>query len=269
MWDGKKYVAYSPEDDDHIIQPYEAFFVQKPAGVESVNFAASARMTKIQSGKAKQAAKQRRMARKPNPDRQLVNLTIEGNGAEDKTRVVFNPNRSLDYEIGCDAAKFMADGVPQIYSVDAKQVKYAINERPAAGGSVTLGYSVPAAGTYTIAPAAGRLRCDPARQSAGHNPQLCRWRIYVCVGSRNVWQPLLAIRMSDATGVSVIRTGSVTVATKKGAIIIKGNNAGTGIHIATTSGIEKAAMAGNGRVDLQSGVYVVSVGSDAVKVVVK
>ena len=56
----------------------------------------------------------------------------------------------MDYETTCDAAKFSTAGVPQLYTIDSRAVKYAINERPVAEGIVTMGYTVPVQGNYTL-----------------------------------------------------------------------------------------------------------------------
>ena len=62
--------------------------------------------------------------------------------------MVFNENTKKDYELECDAAKFMSsEQVPQLFSVYAK-TRYAINERPK--GEVMLGYTAPVAGSYTL-----------------------------------------------------------------------------------------------------------------------
>ena len=57
----------------------------------------------------------------------------------------------MDYEVNCDASKFMeADTpVPQIYTIE-NGVQMAINERPAADGIIKIGMLLPADGTYTI-----------------------------------------------------------------------------------------------------------------------
>lgn len=39
-------------------------------------------------------------------NRQVVNLLLAGEKASDRTRVVFNEEASMEYEIGLDAAKF-------------------------------------------------------------------------------------------------------------------------------------------------------------------
>ncbi|MBR2459302.1 MAG: leucine-rich repeat domain-containing protein [Bacteroidaceae bacterium] len=151
VWDGSKYIAIRPGDDDYQLAPFEAFFVQKPDGKDKVNYKSDKQMTRRQASEAAEAASARRSRQAIDPNRLLVNVTL-GNGKDtDRTRVVFNNDAAMEYETACDAAKFSTQGVPQIYTLDAKAVKYAINERPAAQGSVSLGYSVSAKGTYTIA----------------------------------------------------------------------------------------------------------------------
>ena len=88
-----------------------------------------------------------------NSTRQLMDIQIgDGNGFADKTRIVINEAKSLDYEIGCDASKIISDDANyQIYSLDGKNVKYSINERPRDDGLVPLGIVVKNAGTVTIA----------------------------------------------------------------------------------------------------------------------
>lgn len=86
-----------------------------------------------------------------NPDRLLVNITLSDGTATDQTRVVFNDKVSMEYEMACDAAKFSTADVPQLYTMDSRAVKYAINERPVAEGIVTVGFTAPAEGIYTLA----------------------------------------------------------------------------------------------------------------------
>lgn len=95
--------------------------------------------------------------------RKLVTLTIgpsEGHDA-DRTRVVFNDEKSLGYESDCDASKFISDDATyQIYSMDESTVKYQINERPYDKGIVLLGIIVKTAGSVTIS--TSRLDCEDA-----------------------------------------------------------------------------------------------------------
>ena len=75
-----------------------------------------------------------------NSTRKIVELTIgDDNGVVDKTRIAFNEKRSLDYEAGCDASKFISNTANfQIYSI-SDDVKYSVNERPFDNGEVAIG----------------------------------------------------------------------------------------------------------------------------------
>ena len=150
VWDGEKYVAIRPGDDDYQFAPYEAFFVQKPEGEESVTFAADEQMTKTQAETDMQQKAAARRVRGIDPQRLLVNLVLADDVTEDRTRVVFNERTTHNYETACDAAKFMTAGVPQLYTIDDEGVHYAINERPKGNGVVLMGYTAPAPGYYTI-----------------------------------------------------------------------------------------------------------------------
>ena len=151
VWDGSKYIAIRPGDDDYQLAPFEAFFVQKPEGVANVDYSPERQHTYHGAQEAAAQARARRRAMPVNPDRLLVNITL-GNGTDsDQTRVVFNNEAAMGYETACDAAKFETAGVAQLYTIDSRAVKYAINERPVAEGIVTLGYTAPAEGIYTLA----------------------------------------------------------------------------------------------------------------------
>ncbi len=106
--------------------------------------------TTLKGSQEQQATGARSITRAINPDRKLVNIVLSNGEKSDRTRIVFNNKVSMEYEMECDAAKFDAAGVPQLYTLDSRAVKYAINERPVAEGVVTLGYSAPAEGTYTL-----------------------------------------------------------------------------------------------------------------------
>ena len=150
VWDGEKYVAIRPGDDDYQFAPYEAFFVQKPEGEESVTFAADGQMTKTQAETEMLQKAAARRVRGIDPQRLLVNLVLGNDVTEDRTRVVFNERQTHNYETACDAAKFMTAGVPQLYTIDDEGIRYAINERPKGNGVVLMGYTAPAPGYYTI-----------------------------------------------------------------------------------------------------------------------
>ena len=150
VWDGSKYVAMRPGDDDYHFGPYEAFFVQKPGDKENVGFNGDDKMTGKQSKEKKEKQAAARRARGVDPDRLLINITIAHNDESDRTRVVFNERQTSNYETACDAAKFSTSGVTQLYTIDSEGVHYAINERPVGNGVVAIGYTAVENGTYTI-----------------------------------------------------------------------------------------------------------------------
>ena len=150
VWDGEKYVAIRPGDDDYHFAPYEAFFVQKPEGQESIEFDGEQQMTANQSEMVLEKQSAARLARSVDAERILVNIVMGDDTTSDRTRIVFNEKQSLAYETECDATKFESAGVAQIYTIGNDNVHYAINERPADNGMVMLGYSVPVVGVFTI-----------------------------------------------------------------------------------------------------------------------
>lgn len=151
IWNGSGYEAISPVDDDYHFYPFQAFFVQKPDSMKDLVFNKDGQETKTQSETAGRNQAKKRMAATQS-DRKLINLTITDGNTTDKTRVVFNDNKDMNYEIDCDAAKFFSsENIPQLYSVDNKNVMYSINERPLANGEVSLGFIANVNGEFTIA----------------------------------------------------------------------------------------------------------------------
>lgn len=149
---GGWYEAYSPMDDEYILMPGEAFFVQNN-GQETVTFSQDGRQHSP-SVMSRNYAKAR--AKAVSADRALVNLIIQQDGEQvDRTRVVLNPEASMDYEQACDAAKFSTNGRTQFYTMH-EGVRYAINERPMEQGVVMLGADFAAAGEYGISLASVR-----------------------------------------------------------------------------------------------------------------
>lgn len=147
LWDGTTYKAYSLRDDDIAIKPNQAVFVQCPEDVAEISWPAAGRQTtSVITDQAN--ARPRTTA----DSRQIIDLALTNGTFTDDTRVVINPKASLNYEVGCDAGKFMSmdNAVQQLYTMDTNQNRYAINERPLAEGSVALGTYFPTEGTYTI-----------------------------------------------------------------------------------------------------------------------
>lgn len=270
IWNGWSYEAYNPQDDDYVLYPYQAFFVQKPNAEDGITFHAAHRKTKLQSEAARRAnVAPRRMRRAAGVERRLVNLTLSDGKVTDKTRVVFNARKREAYEVGCDAAKFMAEGVPQLYSLDGQGVKYAINERPEGNGVVSLGYEVQAAGNYTI----GLTRADVGvmlkDKLTGASHDFFEGDYMFSSEAGTFHDRFLLVKSASATGVNgVFAAGEAVVDVENGTIAVSGSD-GLRTTVTALSGILMGTIDGNGCLDVRPGVYVVNVGGQARKVVVR
>lgn len=152
LWNenNNNYTAYSMIDDDVVLKPMQAFFIQQADADGVVTFDVKGRqftaeVSRPAAVKAKGAAKD---------GRSVFNIVIAKAGSEatDRMRVVLNDEASAEYEPTRDAAKFFSDGsmVAELFSVDAEDTYLAINELPATGEQIAVGAYIPAAGKYTI-----------------------------------------------------------------------------------------------------------------------
>ena len=267
IWNGTSYEAVRPGDDDYHFRPFQAFFVQKPEAVKNLLFPASKRETYNQSKKAMEASVKRRAVRGVNPQRLLVNLTLSDGTTTDKTRVVFNDEKTMAYEPECDASKFMASGVPQFYSLDGKQVCYSINERP--NGDVQLGFSTQRAGTYTIE----ATRMDKPMllrdMETGITFDLANGGYEFKTEAGTFNNRFMLVVNTQATGLADIKTKlGVSIMSAPGGLEINGLN-GTSTSIYSTDGKLMKELDSDGFVNLKSGIYVVKVGEMKTKVLVK
>lgn len=145
----RTYNAYSAADDEFVLMPSQAFFVQKPSLVDAITFQPSGRQ--INKTIDHSALAMRRAARSKQVQRKLVDVALTCADRTDRTRVVVNANASDDFCADNDAVKMMAyEGTPQIYTI-AGADQLAVNEGAHRGGSVALGMYLPADDAYTIA----------------------------------------------------------------------------------------------------------------------
>ena len=151
IWNGSTYKAYSIADDDLMLRPMQSFFVQKPEAVDKIVFNKEGRqlLSTVAPHTTSNSFTLGEQSRK------IFNIQIadsESENAADETRVVLNNNANMGYELECDASKFMSldNSVPQIFTTDSDGNAYAINERPALDGKVTLAFYAAKAGEYTI-----------------------------------------------------------------------------------------------------------------------
>lgn len=150
IWNGARYVAYSPVDDDLVLSPYEAFFVQCPLDATEMTFKEAGRMHSNE-GKPLYKAPSRSRETISAEGRNVFNFVLSGENYEDRARIVLNAEAKTEYEIGRDASKFFAtnDDNAQIY-VNA-DVAYSINERPINDGVAALGIRSAKEDVYTLA----------------------------------------------------------------------------------------------------------------------
>lgn len=143
------YQAYSPQDDAYILNPGQAFFLQKPIDQESITFRKEGRQIDMEIRDIEEVV----VNNVPlTSNRSVFNLTLSGNDVKDQTRFVINPMTKMDYEASHDASKFMSteESAIELYTV-LDNVRYAINERPLFDGIVELGMQIKDNGTYTLA----------------------------------------------------------------------------------------------------------------------
>lgn len=268
IWTGTTYEAVRPGDDDYYLKPFQAFFVQKPVGTDEIAFEGDSRMTYLQSEQAQKEAKARRMARGINPDRLLVNLTLTDGTHTDKTRVVFNDKQSMGYEMACDAAKFMStEGTPQLYTLDNKHIRYAINERP--NGDVTMGYSVSKEGTYTISVARMDKPMVLRDLEMGITFDLSNGDYtFTSKAGTNEKRFVLSANQSETGIADIMKETGVNIMAVEGGIHISGLNGQT-VYIYDLSGAAIATQTTDGTAAVKAGTYVIKVDNLSTKLLVK
>ena len=146
----RRYYAYSRDDDDILVRPFEGFFVQYADTEKSFSMPGSGRYhgypefiyekTYSSSPALRRAAAEHR---------QLFDIELTGSEVHDRTRIVLNEKAKADLEPECDAVKLDNSGT-MLYTIE-NSVRLAINERPAPQDGVTLVAEITADGNYTLA----------------------------------------------------------------------------------------------------------------------
>lgn len=267
-WNGMSYEAVRPGDDNYVFKPFQAFFVQKPKDVNEMEFGAEFRLTQTDSQKRSSANKAKRLAKGININRQMVNLTLSDGTHADKTRIVFNEGKTQRYELDCDAAKFESSTtIPQLYTLEANNVKFAINERPL--GSVSLGFEVQKAGDYTIS----AIRMDSPMllkdnlTDATVDFSTSDYRFTSEAGTFNGRFTLVPNR--NTTGIAdFAKNTGVSIIPTEGGINFSGVE-GKHVSIYSLNGVEIGSTQSSGTISLGQGIYVVKMDNTSTKVMVK
>lgn len=144
--DNSTYNAYSIADDDFALRPMQAFFVQKPDGVEAITFQPEGRQT---DSSIDHSAGVKALAGKA-ACRRFIELELSNGITDDHTRLVVNPQAQETFDANNDASKMMStDITAQIFSVLGDEA-YAIKESPFAAGQAEIGMWFPADGQYVV-----------------------------------------------------------------------------------------------------------------------
>ena len=153
LYNGNTYIAYSPVDDDLVLEPFQAFFVQRQdtEGGDAITLNPEGRAHTEEEAAALEIEWKKAPARYSTAARSLFNVHISGESGSDRARVVINDEALMGYEKNRDASKFMSGekDVPQIFVVNDHR-RMAIDERPLADGEIALGTYFGKSGEYTI-----------------------------------------------------------------------------------------------------------------------
>lgn len=267
----RRYDAYSIIDDEFVLTPNQAFFVQCPEEVASIAFPLEGRQTspEIVSAQAKRKPHMRGLVAR----RQLIDLTLSAGDASDRTRVVLNEAATEGYDLNADASKFMSldASVPQLYTLGTDGTAYAINERPEGDGRVSLGLYLPADGAYTLALTRQEgakvylLDCETGAETdltAGEYNFTAR-------AGQTDKRFELRLEGGETTGIGSAGSadGTLAVTVTADGLLLTGVTGAVKVY--TTDGRlagEALAEGGSCRVALPAGLYLVKAGGQTVKV---
>ena len=270
IWNGTGYEAYRPGDDDYMFHPYQAFFVQTPVDASEIGFDATARESYEQSQTSLAAAKVRRAARKMNVNRLLANLELFTAGDTtymDKTRIVFNDKENMEYDAVSDAAKFMSsERAAEFYTLDSKNVQYAINERPMASGDVRMGFIANKAGEYRIA----QSRSDVEMLLVDHQEGITHnlgTGAYTFSSGAGTFDNRFTLKVNgEETGITELKEKTGIDLTVDGELCINGAADEVKTSVYQLNGVLAGTIQGSGSLRLPKGIYAVKVGLLTLKV---
>lgn len=276
VWDGnnRRYAAYSLIDDDVVLYPTQAFFMQQVGEDAEVTFDAKGRQLTSEVARASKAA---RVQTAPG-GRALFDLVLaaEGEGEGDRTRVVLNEGASFAYEGTCDASKFFADGgnVAELFTIDPEGNRLAINERPEGDGRLSLGVYAPHAGKMTLSTrrADGKVTLHDAL--AGTQADLSNGKAYTFTADGRGFitdRFSVTLQRDKTTGISSTDGMAPLQAEVDGHTLTVTGAEGLTVTVYSAAGI--AVATGNAasprRFELAPGLYIVKAGNAALKCLVK
>lgn len=268
-----RYDAYSLIDDEVVLFPLQAFFMQQTDIDGTVTFASEGRQFTSEV-----ARRDKTQAYDSESTRLLFNLQLmQGNEVADKTRVVLNENAQPGYEPACDASKFFPGDArtASLYTIDSEGNMLAINERPVADMRVRLGVKVPSAGKWAVK--ATRSDCTSMIEDSltGTEFALTEGEAYEFTTDKaGDIDNRFSIRFENVcNGVNnvVADNSNLRIRAGKGAVIVSGA-AGESIDIFTASGLKVASIqtaAAEETISLERGLYIVKTAKTSAKCAVR
>lgn len=284
VWKGYTYMAYSPVDDELVLNPFQAFFVQlqEIEGDDAVKLNAWGRAHSEEDALAieipanddeDQGANKARAARKSEP-RSLFNITISNGTVSDRTRLVVNELASVAYESNRDASKFMSSSAdaPQIFVMNGSQ-RMAIDERPFGEGVYNIGIYAPKKGEYSLSLAGTGLEgytayiFDSLTNTTTELGDVDY--IFSANGGVDEGRFQLILRPGIETGVDEVAAAGIVIAADGNTLSIE---APAEVEISVVAADGKVVAAGIGAsfsTVLAEGIYVVKAGEAVKKVIIR
>ena len=272
VWDPDQqtYTAVVPGDDDYNFHPFQAFFVQKPVNSDQMEFLGENRMTYNQANKKDETRMMTRAQSPVNTNHMICNLELSDGKTKDKTRIVFDDEKSAQYESSSDANKFMSlASVPQLYTLDGQKVKYAVNSKPNDNAEICLGVVIPTEGTYTIS--APRMDVNMAikdlETGTVHNFVDGAYTFMADPGTYNE-RFVLCKAAFNYTGISENGIKGIEIQNAGDGLYIDGI-ADKPVSVYNVNGVRMTTLNVSGNVSLAKGTYIVTMGEKSTKVIVK
>jgi hypothetical protein len=267
------YTAISLIDDTYALKPFEGFFAQKPNDLDAMIFLKGGRQNTATLSPVGPAGAPHRAPAATN--RLRINLELTDHHLTDKTRIVFNPEASVRYEIERDASKFFSSEptVPQLYSIDEHGTSYAINERPGADGRVKLGFYAGKSGSYKLSlgenstDALTVITLEDTYQSTSTDLLLSD---YSFTAESGTWNDRFILKIKDISTHTTFTNKSFHLSTAPGIIRIH-CEAGVGFKVYTLNGILLHSIQSKGNIEelqVSAGVYIIKTDNETRKTVV-
>jgi hypothetical protein len=265
--DGSSYLALSLTDDEYVLKPMQAFFIQKPVDVNEIIFNLSGRQSDENITT--------KSTLRSSSSRTLYNLAITNNDNADKTRIVINSSANMDYEIEKDASKFMSDdkSIPQLFSLDVNQTQYAINERPLGTGIIPLGFYAGESGDYTLSlNISGNERSQAILVDKFLKKETnLSLSDYTFNTSEGTFTNRFELRISNSvTSVENIDLKEVQIKIENGRILIE-TEIGSNISLISVAGLvlkDVKSVQNTTNFDVEQGIYILMINGKSYKIIV-